>query len=300
MILAGIDAGGTTTKCLLMHLGGEILGRSTTGPANLQVVGLEEGVRQVQEALKQACMQACVDRVDILGIGFAGAGRRKDRERLVQKLNGLSLAHKVFLTDDGVIAAYGAYGGKPGLILIAGTGSIAYELKDHHGLERRGGWGPFLGDEGSGFWIGLKALQAVIRAHEGRGMATILSNLIREKLQIQTLEELIPFMHDGSLPRDRVAALSREVVQAREEGDTVAQTILREGIEALAALIHSLGSCRREIVVYGGLFNSPSVFHGFQDSMTGYTVRRPDHDAVFGAVCYGAIQAGIKNFHFPK
>ncbi len=299
MILGGIDAGGTATKCILVDEKGKVLAMSEAGPANYQVVGLRSAVQEIKTALTQALIKVGIEQVDILGIGMAGAGRPDDLVKIRNELDLLPGVKELFLTDDGEIAVLGAHAGKPGVVVIAGTGSIVYGLKRDGTKIRRGGWGPLLGDEGSGFWIGLKALKAVIKAEERRGPVTILTERICEFLELQDLRKLIPLVYQEKLPRKLIASLTPLVIEVMEE-DGVARKIVADGLDELVLTIQSAYQELElpiETGVIGGLFNNPKIFELFEQKLReagDYKVIKPRYTPVYGAVFFGAREKDVE------
>lgn len=308
MILAGIDAGGTATKCILLNQAGEVLAQSQAGPANYQVVGLENAIREINIALKQACVEANIEYVDILGIGMAGAGSEVDRQKIKAGLFPLEKAKNCYLTDDGEIAVLGAHSGKPGLVTIAGTGSIVYGVGVDGSKARGGGWGPLLGDEGSGFWIGITALKAIIKAGEERGPQTVLTDKIVTHLHLENLRQLVPLVYQERLPRKEIASLAPLVIEAVEEGDQVARRIIDQGLDELVLTVQAVyqkmgenaqstsSAAVLKTAVIGGVFNNLTFFSLFQEKLkvNGYQVIRPQYPPVWGAAFYGAKEAGIE------
>jgi N-acetylglucosamine kinase-like BadF-type ATPase len=151
-------------------------------------------------------------------------------------------------------------GDQPGVVLIAGTGSIAYGVNQHGYAARAGGWGFVLGDEGSGFWIGRQALVAVVREADGRGPRTRLTPLVLEHFTLPQVTGLVHEVYDKGLHRQAIAALGPVVERARAEGDVVAAEILRNaGAEltlAAASVIERLqmrGDAFQTVLV-GGMF----------------------------------------------
>ncbi|MDI3547802.1 MAG: hypothetical protein PWR10_1454 [Halanaerobiales bacterium] len=321
MIYGGIDAGGTSTKCILVSEESQVLAEVKTGPANYHVVGLTRAVSEVKRAVEAACREAEINRIDILGIGLAGTGRQKDIKVFREALLSLDRANQIFITDDGEIAVLGAHAGRPGLVVIAGTGSIVYGLSEDGKTIRAGGWGPILGDEGSGFWIGLKALQMIIKAKEGRAEKTSLIDPVLKKLVIGSLrEELIPFIYQQRLPRKEIASLAPLVVRAMKRGDRVARDIIEEGLQELCISVRSVAGELRQIsasyrlqkkvkvALTGGLFSDPFIYDLFSEKLMDlsrkhsdsyeYWVIRPLYSPVYGAVFFGLKEAGYDIISF--
>jgi len=144
------------------------------------------------------------------------------------------------LVTDARAALEGALDGEPGIVVIAGTGSIAMGVDDKGGQSRSGGWGPTLGDEGSGYDIARQALKAVAASFDGRVPRTVLTDLICERLGIVTAGDLPAAIYNGEFEHAEVASLAELVCDASKEGDKVAQSILAEAGRALGDLAVSV------------------------------------------------------------
>jgi len=306
MIIGGIDAGGTTTKCILMNENGELLAESKAGPANYQVTGLTNVIQEIRKALNVVRKKAGINEIDILGIGLAGVISKEDIQMVKNNLLLLNQGKNYFITSDGEIAVLGAYAGEPGIVVIAGTGSIIYGLKENGDTVRVGGWGPILGDEGSGFWIGLKALQAIIKTEEGRCTNTSLSNILMNSFNINNLKELVSFVYQDKLPREKIASLAPLVIEAMANGDQVAKQIIETGCDELILMIKviakKLNYQKKEIAVTGGLFNNSLFYDLFSYKLKkvgSYKAIKPLYPAVYGAIFYGALKAGL-NLSFKR
>src|SRR5207237_4016708 len=140
------------------------------------------------------------------------------------------------------IALVAGAGNEPGIVVIAGTGSIVYGRNAQHVAARAGGWGHILGDEGSGYWIGREALAAVMRADDGRGPETRLTGDVLEHFNITSTSQLPRIVYDRELPRMSVAALGPIVQQAREQGDVVAMRILEHAADELVLAARSVAT----------------------------------------------------------
>lgn len=245
-IVLGIDGGGTKTHCLAATADGKVVGEGLAGPSNPLVVGLDPAVEAVAAAAKKALEAAGRSPAAVRAVcaGLAGAGQPETQGRVAAALPGalsLSPGTPVQVVSDARVALAGALQGRPGAILIAGTGSIAYGLDDSGRLLRAGGWGWILGDEGSGFTIGRQALAAAFAAKDGTGPATRLGDRICAAWNLQDLTQAVPRIYaDPSAARTAIAGLVPEVVQAAEEGDAVAAEILARAGGDLANLAAAL------------------------------------------------------------
>jgi N-acetylglucosamine kinase-like BadF-type ATPase len=175
--------------------------------------------------------------VAVLIVGVAGAGREEERRALERVLTARSLADDLRVEADAAIALADAFGDDPGVLLICGTGSIAYGRGPTGEIARCGGWGPNVGDEGSGMWIGKRALGVVAAAADGREPATALTGAILTAAQVNEPEELIPWA--AAADNATIAALA-PVVFASARGDARANAIVDFAAEELVLHVRSL------------------------------------------------------------
>jgi glucosamine kinase len=259
MYVLGIDAGGTKTVCLLADADGTILGEGRGTGANLQA----HGELEVEKVLHAIIEQAIGNRVIVPSatcVGIAGVDRPED-DRIVRGImRRLGFRSRALVVNDALIALVAGVGDEPGVVIIAGTGSIAYGVNRDGYAARAGGWGFVLGDEGSGFWIGREALMAVVREADGRGPRTKLTPLVLEHFTLEQASGLVHEVYDRGLHRPAVAALGPVVERARAEGDVVAGEILRHASEELtraaASVIERLQmrGTSFQTVLSGGMF----------------------------------------------
>src|SRR5215472_2355323 len=175
-VFLGVDGGGTKTLAVVMDEENGVLGEGAAGPSNPLRVGVASAAAAIREAIDRACAAAHVRRGDIIAgrIGLAGARRAELRTRMVDAIRNLDIGD-IEVVGDADIALFGATDGEPGVVLIAGTGSICCGVDERGERACAGGWGPLAGDEGSGAWIARRALRAIAHAADGRGPATSLS-----------------------------------------------------------------------------------------------------------------------------
>lgn len=299
MVFGGIDAGGTATKCLLLDAEGKILSRYEGPPANYQA-GVETAANVIKATLRETMARAGLNRIVSLGIGIAGAGRKPELVKMEQILGRVAGVDQYALTDDGEIALLGAHHGQPGIVLVAGTGSIAYGLRQDGQRVRSGGWGAILGDEGSGYWIGLQAVRMAIRSEEGRSGETALSAAVRQKLGITSLAALPAMVYQSSLGRKEIAALAPVVFEYAQQGDPAATEIIDTALAELILLVKAVAEkmdfAVPKVAVVGGLFANPSFCEAFMWRLATFCrmkVVKPCYPPVFGGVIYGAERAGL-------
>ncbi len=233
----GIDGGGTKTRCLL---GDEttVLATAMTGGSNI----IRLGETQAREALRAGVRHACSavrispDQIRAICIGAAGASTPE----IAAKIRGIltELTPQISLTSievagDNVIALEAAFGAGPGVIAIAGTGSLAYGRDASGRTARAGGWGFAISDEGSGHWIGQRAISVILQARD-QGLETALAAVVLEAWKLATIDDLV--QQANSTPPPDFPRLFPIVLHAAEKGDAIARDLLADAGAKLATL----------------------------------------------------------------
>jgi glucosamine kinase len=259
----GIDAGGTKTVGLLADETGTVLAEVRGGGANLQTHGeleVEKVFDDLMEALRQGRTIAAV------GLGIAGVDRPHDEETIRAILRRLGHRETARVVNDAAIALVAGAPDRFGIVVLAGTGSIAYGVDKTGKTARSGGYGFLLADEGSGYWFGHQALRAAVRAADFRGPATRLVPILFESLEVSSVSELIPRVYEKGLPKARIAALAPLVQQAARAGDEVAAALIESGARELAVTVRAVarqldfGSVSYPVILAGGAFKAcPSM-----------------------------------------
>ncbi len=229
----GIDAGGTKTVCLLADERGCILAESRGGGANLQAVG-ELEVEKVLHAVMDEAIGDRVVRPEQICLGIAGVDRPADAAAVRGIMRRIGFKTPAIVVNDALVALVAGAGHGPGVVLVAGTGSIAYGRDSAGRAARAGGWGHLLGDEGGGFWIGRAALSAVARQFDGRGPRTMLTDLVVQHMEVSSPAELIQVVYDRGLHRPTMSGVAALVQHAGVQGDAVAADILSRAAAELA------------------------------------------------------------------
>ncbi|HEY3366852.1 MAG TPA: BadF/BadG/BcrA/BcrD ATPase family protein [Symbiobacteriaceae bacterium] len=269
--VVGIDGGGTRTRCLVADPSGTILGEGQAGPANYQVVGQQEAAANLRAAVQMALAAAGLTQSGVVAAcaGLAGVSRPEDRPWMEAALSFLAPAPTQVVAD-ARIALEGALGGAPGVVVISGTGSIALGMNAAGELVRAGGWGWLLGDEGSGYDIGRRALNAALAALDGTGLPTRLGERIMDAWQLERLNQVVNRVYQD-LPRARVdiAGLVPLVMAAAAEGDAVATAILvkagRDLGHTATVVLERLAlpsGLPRLVAVTGGVVTGSAVVRG--------------------------------------
>lgn len=294
MHVLGIDAGGTKTVCLLADGDGRILAEARAGAANLQASGELEVEKVLHQVMEDALGERDL-RPDAVCLGIAGVDRQRDSEAVTGIMRRLGFKSRTLVVNDALVALIAGAGEGPGIVIVAGTGSIAYGRDASGRAARAGGWGYLLGDEGGGFWIGRAALSAVVRQFDGRGPATLLTDLVLEQLHLDSPRELIHAVYDHGMQRQAVSRMAVVVQGAAEAGDAVAREILGRAAGELAAAAASVAErlgMRGDVfptVLAGGMFRVvPSLVADVADRIAEVAprsdVRRLEVEPAVGAV----------------
>ena len=308
----GIDGGGTKTRCLLADET-IVLAKAMTGGSNIVRLGEMQAREALHSAIRQACATARIspDQIRAVCIGAAGAARpeiaakiRSILAELIPEINPESARTNIEVVGDTEIALEAAFGAGPGVIAIAGTGSIAYGRDASGNTARAGGWGFAISDEGSGHWIGRRAISAILNARD-QGLETKLTSLVLQAWKLTALDELV--QQANSTPPPDFPRLFPIVLRAADEADAIARHLLAEAgakLTNLAAIVvrrlvphaplpmlpvATLPVAMLPIAMTGSVFRqSPYVrqvfYNALQTSFPGIDVRQDLADPVEGAL----------------
>jgi N-acetylglucosamine kinase-like BadF-type ATPase len=303
--VAGFDCGGTSTRAIIAARDGRVLGVGEAGPGNYLVVGVERAVEAVRAALGAAMARAACHDLLCAGaaVAMAGAGASVD-PALMAALRAVLPADTIVLDGDIVAALHGAFPYGGGVIVIAGTGSVAFGEAANGERVQVGGWGHVLGDEGSGYALGLAGLRAILEAYDGRGAPTALSAALLGHLQLTSPASLVRRVYAERMTRDEIAALAPIVAARAADGDAVAVRIVEDAGGALARLAITgvervgAGSTVAGIAPLGGLFGHvPLLLDVFRAQVARrlptVSVVVPRFDACGGAAILALREAGI-------
>ncbi|HEU5184947.1 MAG TPA: BadF/BadG/BcrA/BcrD ATPase family protein [Gemmatimonadaceae bacterium] len=306
-IVIGVDGGGTRTRIWVADERGQQLG-SAEGPGSALRPGEADRSADVIVATTREALASCeMTHVTpkVLCVGVAGAGRDPERQALWQSLVSRDVADEVVVHADAAIALDDAFGDGAGILLIAGTGSVAFGRGPTGTSSRCGGWGPVCGDEGSGAWIGRRALSIVTGASDEREPPTTLVGAILTAAQVDDVDGLVGWAATAT-PAD-LASLAPVVASTADTGDLRANSLLSMASEELVLHVRTLarrlfGDERASIPVAlaGGLLSAGAplrkrVEHRLKTAVPGAQVRSeevvPVRGAVRGALRYLGVGA---------
>lgn len=300
----GVDGGQSSTTAMIGDESGQVLGFGRGGPCNH--VSAEEARAKftsaiggcVRQAAEAAGLDAAALEFESACLGFSGGPADKDA-----LIAGMFRIKKRTVTHDALIALSGAHAGQPGIITIAGTGSISFARNSQGKFARAGGWGYVYGDEGGGFDLTRQALRAALRMEEGWGPPTTLRALLLEATGSTGANELLHKFYTPDFPRPRIASLSRLVEQAAAAGDSVAADILTEAAQqlagiTLAARMQVFSPQDQAAVAYiGGVFKCQPILDEFRRRLErggNTTVQAPAYGPAAGALLEAYRTAGLQ------
>jgi glucosamine kinase len=329
MYFLGIDGGGSATRAVIIDQARQVLGRGVAGPSSHYAVGpalaahncASAGANAIADA-RRLNPQFRTEEIATYGFGLAGVKREADENLMRGFLS--EICSKPFVLETDVVAAHaGAFAGNPGIVVSAGTGAVVFGADEYGEKFYADGWGPILGDEGGGYWIGVEALRVTCRTLDGRSHQTRLVAPVLETMGVQDGDELTRYVYSPDCTRDKIAALARVVLDFADEGvpEAVdirarAANLMSRGIKSVAKSllqrrldrsIHfqdgEVPPLEMLVALRGGLFEDDfmraTIGFAATEAMvelkrdffpiSSWRVVKPQHDAAVGAAILGQM-----------
>lgn len=238
MTWAGVDGGGTKSRAMVVDEGGRELA-VVEGPAGLVDPRDPAGAAAVVAAQVRRAASNAGEPLPLEGLwaGLAGVGQEGARRAVEAALGGAGVARRVAIGTDVEAARADAFGNEPGVLLVAGTGSVALALDPSGARVTVGGWGALLDDAGSGYRIGLEGLRAVVASADGRSPETALTEMLAEATGVGSPADLPAWA--GTAAKRDVAALALPVFRAHKAGDAAAGRVVHRAVSGLRALLEA-------------------------------------------------------------
>lgn len=295
-LVVGVDGGGSRTRVVVADETGKELATAEGGPSAVRPGEADHSADVIAATVKDALAKCDMAGVTpkILVAGVAGAGRDAERDALWQALLGRAVADDVAVHPDATIALEDAFGDGPGLMVISGTGSVGFGRGPAGAFARVGGWGPACGDEGSGAWIGRRALSIVTAAHDGREPETQLTGAVLTAAEVNEVPELLAWATGA--PPATLATLAPVVLSVAQGGDLRANSLVTLAVEEL--VLHARTLARQlfgderaavPLALGGGLLAKGSLLrkrmvHRLKSAVPGVQLREEDVVPVRGAI----------------
>lgn len=270
----GIDAGGTKTDCALGD-GRSVMREATGGSCKVAQVGEEQARRALHEVIQRTCKEAEVSpkKIERLCIGISGASVPGNAAWVRNAIHE-AVGCEVDVIGDHLVAHHAAFGGGAGVLVIAGTGSIAFGVNEQGRQSRAGGWGPIASDQGSAFWIGREAVATALREYDS-GNSLGMFNFVHHAWNVDVVrahEEVVSIANGVVL--SKFSDLARNVAEWAELGDNVSKNIMQLAGEQLASLTSMVisdlwpGKQSMRVAASGGVFQgSPILQRSFRSAL---------------------------------
>ncbi len=303
-LVLGVDGGGTKTVGLIADPSGNILTRRESGASNMNVVGLDAAARSLYKVITDCCddVRCPPDELRCVVLALAGAGDEANRVRIKEAVTGLFQKNgfkspSLIVETDARAAIEGAFNGGPGVVIVAGTGSIVIGKTVRGDLLTVGGWGRFIGDEGSGYHLGREAVRAVTLQMDRRGEATTLKQKLAETYHWENRVDIIKAVYQEKFELSQLAPV---VMEAAAQNDVVSQKIISNAALLLAeqarVVVLQMGIFRKiGLVMIGGLIDHENVYSNslhmkLLKVLPQVEVREPMQSPAHGAVLIALAQ----------
>jgi len=309
----GVDGGGSKTTILIADINGRHISRVFCGASNYKSVDKERSIENLNNGVFKA-----IDNLDGKGdiyfisscFGFAGNDTAEDSRIYKEivfndKLTGYLNPGKTIICNDTRIGIEAGSHNSNKIILIAGTGSNCFGVNEYGKEARASGWDYILADEGSGYMVGLKALRAVIRAYDGRGEDTLLTNSLLKELNLNSAPDLTKWVYGEKFSKGRISKLAITVCETAGMGDKISRNIMSE--EAEEATISVIAVAKKlelddknfDLVLVGGLFKCEKYFKSILIDKLREKYKKINFMPLLAEPVEGAIQIAIKKLGAP-
>lgn len=297
--LMGVDGGGSTVRVAITSSDLTIITQVQGPTVNPSIIGYEAAGETIQMAMWQALMNADIpaDQISAIGLGIAGADARRAASWLHDVAAEITPRAHIVPSSDYEIALVGSHGARRGVLVLAGTGSLAFGVNPRGESALVGGWGYLLGDEGGGYWLGMEGLKAAIRSTDGRSAETNLTIALFGALKIFEPRELVNWMYQTSPRNKEIAQLAPLVLAVAAQGDRVAQEIVYRAAEELALAAKTITKQLRistpQIAFAGGLLDTPNpLSNALCDQLSLRSIPEPKYPPVIGAALLAKMALG--------
>lgn len=286
----GVDGGGSTVRVAITTPDLRVVGEARGASANPVTVGAETAARTIQAAMREAMRAAGVtpQQIAAVALGIAGAASLYSADWVRAVATDVLPDAVIVPSADFEIALVGALGQRCGVLLLAGTGSFAYGVNAAGETALVGAWGYLIDDAGSGYWVGMRAVEAVARAGDGRGPQTTLTERVLAHWGLAQPIDLVPWLYHSGKSRIRDIAAIAPLVLDAAAGDAVAQQIVGRACDELVLLaqiaLRRLAMQPDAIALAGGLLTTPNALSDAVCAALGLdAIPQPRYSPVIGA-----------------
>lgn len=296
----GIDGGGSNLRVVITDENMTELVRVMRGAVNPSTVGREQSAILIQDAIREALQKLNLETVDAVGMGIAGASAIYAEDWLRETIHTVLPDSFVVPASDNEIALIGGTGERYGLLLLSGTGSVGFGMNRAGEKVQVGGWGYILGDEGSGYWIGLQALKTLIHYIDSGKTLSPLAQKVATYLKEKNASHLVEWVYvQQENPIPVIAKIASLVLKLANNGDDEADKIISSASDAIidlhSILIRRLNLVNPPIIFAGGLLSSENVMSRAVMQKLGLeTLPQAKHEPVIGAALLAKLALAEK------
>ena len=263
--ILGIDSGATSSEVLITDYRGKEFFRKIYPPVNYNLLGFKKTTERLMLIITKS-LQRYNNDICCIVIGLSGAREEKDRKIISEAIIQKTGFRNVYVYPDTAIAFASEFehGQKNCGILIAGTGSVLYYLDSHGQINRAGGWGRIIGDEGSGYWIGREALKRITMYYDGIGEDTMLVKFLKKKYKLGKDSVIQAVYHDSF----DISQIAKTVFYCADKGDKVSTNIIKEAAVKIAEHFRIFKKRKYTIALCGSLFTQQYLLEKYLRKIT--------------------------------
>lgn len=305
-IFIGVDGGGTTTTAVALTSKGKVIGKAIGEGTNFYAANMSEARNNLKQVIDKLIEECKISNYEFISIGMSSLDDEPSDEVIKTFAGEVFHPEKIEMQSDVYMALMGMTLGKPGIMVVSGTGSMAIAIDREGKLHVLGGWGYLLHDEGSAYHIAIEGIKAGIRSFEGMGDKTILEKRVINFFNVKNHRELIDIFYNPPMQNSGLAKFAKEVEKCANEGDRVAASIVNNAVNVLVKyacnlmeILHTENYNSNDCIIgmYGGVFqNSPyisnSFIRGVHDAYPNAKIDFPGILPEVGAVLYGMKKRG--------
>jgi N-acetylglucosamine kinase-like BadF-type ATPase len=271
--ILGLDGGGSKTTVQIADTDGKVLVQNKSGSCNYKSVGIEIAKNNINTVILNSLVEIGITDIIFKSACFGLAGNDTDEDMRIynriifnNKLKKFLNSSTTIICNDSKIGLIAGSNKKNRLMVISGTGANCFGINEEGREAKANGWDYILGDEGSGYTIGLKALKAIVRAYDGRGQHTLLTDRVLDYLKLKDISELVSWVYDKPFFKEKIAELSEIVCSAAKMGDILSIEILREeageAASTVMVVVNKLNLADKDfdLVLVGGVFKCEKYF----------------------------------------
>lgn len=309
MYYIGVDGGGTKTLGILTNANGELIKKVKLGAGNIAVLGSKLAKQLIHDLINSLVSETEIKEIAWATFAFAGLGREKEK-KAVRDIIASAGIEKFSVMTDAEILYYSIFEERSGILVASGTGSVCI-IKDKNILRQIGGWGYILGDEGSGFDIGKKAIRKTVAEWQAKKWPSFMTKQLLEFYNVRDTEELLSMLYSKTNPQNLISSCAKLICEQSKKNDSDALEIVKSAAKsllklALAAVEQIKINPPYELALTGSILDeSSAVFNEFkklaQEERIGFKVVKPDLSPEAGAVLNSikmtsaSISAEIRN-----